>query len=123
MGFKAVVSGSSLQPNTAPQMMQAVIKEINNKTAADLLEAIRSNMLAEAWIVKGGWFSWFSSIFKGIFNIVGGFLNVSKFSNRSSDSPAAFEKRMVDYFQSQGYDSKQATEMAEHISKDLSSAA
>lgn len=114
MTFKAVVSGSALQPDCAPEMMKAVVKEINNKTVGELLDAIRSNWLAEAWIVKGGWSSWFYSILKGIMNIVGELFRGSK-----SDSPADFEKRMVAYFQSQGYDTKQANEMAKHISEDL----
>lgn len=122
MTFKAVVSGSALQPDCAPDMMKAVIKEINNKTVGELLDAIQLNWLAEAWIVKGGWSGWFYSIIKGIINIVGGFVNVSKFRSSQSDSPADFEKRMVDYFQSQGYDIKQANEMAKHIADDLTAA-
>lgn len=122
MEFKTVVSGSALQPETAPQMMQAVIKEMNNKTVKDLLDGIRSNWLTVAWTVKGGWSGWFYSTIKAIVKIVGKFVDMSKLLGAKSDLPG-FEKRMVEYFQSQGYDTPQAAEMAKHIARDLTPAA
>lgn len=70
MKFGTVVCGSSLQPDAAHPMMQSIIKPINDLTVTQVLNAINSFALTEAWKVNGGWKNWFYSIFKrvAIFN-------------------------------------------------------
>lgn len=120
MSFKAVVSGTALQPTDAPEMMQTVIKDLNNRTVAELLEAIRSNLLTEAWKVKGGWKNWFYAVVKGTVTIIGKVLKNSKLFETASDgSDKNFEVRLLDYFKSQGYELNEAAEMAAYISNHL----
>ncbi len=116
MNFNAVISGSALNPNEAPPIMQSVIREVNNRTVEDLLQAISINSLQSAWKVEGGWSFWFYAICKGIVQAVGKFLN-----NNSGSSVPEYEQRLIEYFESQGYDADKALEMAKHIVSEVKS--
>lgn len=119
MLFNDVVTGSSLQPESAPEIMQPIIKAINDRTVEEVHRAIRSNLLENAWKVNGGWSNWLYSIVKGVVKIVGAVLDPSTLFKRKDSQD--FENRLVDYFQSKGYDNKEALEMSGHIATELNS--
>lgn len=118
MSFNAVVSGSALQPSAAPEIMQPMVQDLNNKTVADVLLAISSNMLTTAWQFEGGWSGWFYAVCKGIVKIIGKFISNSSALNFGSKTKD-LEKRLNEYFVSQGCDSNRADEMSKYISNEL----
>lgn len=114
MSFIATVSGSAADPNSVPEMMQRVIKDINVKTMAELLQAITSNWLTTAWTVDGGWQKWLYVIIKEVTEIMRRFFMLPPFTD--SFYSRNVEERLVEYFRSLGYDSEEASSMASKIS-------
>lgn len=117
MTFDAVISGSALQPHTAPAMMQSMIKDLNVRTMTDLLSAISVNLMTTAWKMEGGWKNWFYAICKGIVKVVGRVIISS--SNVLQSNKKVFENELINYFQSQGYSSDQSAEMSQHIANEM----
>lgn len=109
MSFKAVVSGSALQPDSAPEMLRPIIEDLNNRTVADLLSAIDAS-LATPWQFEGGWSDWFYAIFTKVADMVG-----RELSSQLGAMAESYQKRLVDLFKSQGYTLSKADEMANYV--------
>lgn len=115
MSFIATVSGSSAQPDSVPEIMQPIIKDINAKTMAELLQALTSNWLTHAWICDGGWTKWLYTIFKEVIQIMETFFGLPSFMNFASLDSKSFQLRLIAHFLSLGHDNNEALVLTEHI--------
>lgn len=124
MKFSSVVSGSALQPYSAPALMQEVLKEKNNETVTALLRAMSTTILKEAWKVEGGWDMWFSLIVIGVMNVLGSFFPKSMSNGQNNalengsvngKNPTSFKGRLAGFLKEQGYDSSKANDIVDTI--------
>ncbi|XP_037032054.1 uncharacterized protein LOC119071289 [Bradysia coprophila] len=113
MTFRAVVSGSALQPKSAPEMMRPVVEDLNNKTVVELLNVINSSMLVTPWQFAGGWFNWFYAIAKKIACMMGKVVNA-----HYHYAAEVHKQHLAEFFKSHGYSSAEADEMIQHFKAD-----
>lgn len=99
MNFNYVVSGSAMQPSAVPEVMKSTIKNMNDKTVEQLLQAIDSHSLSVPWKSGNGWNNWLFTVVKGIVKIAATYLNIPEWCDFGLES-LNIEQRLKDYFQS-----------------------
>lgn len=104
MKFSDVISGCSMQWETALPLIRPHIKTRYDSTKIQLCEKITDNLLQSPWKMEGGWMKWLRSILKSVLP----FLKLWFISD--------IGRRVYAFFIQIGYDPNTAVEIAEDLS-------